>query len=177
MKKNWHGIMKLLEVQHLSETGEILWSQKNILNLLHNTGEQFILNAVFVGGVDNTFIPSAYYVGLDNRGSIVTTDTMSTVNGGGEPTGNGYVRQAISSSGQFVVSAQNNNYKAVSPLLSFSATGGSWGPVSNIFLTTTANFSGILIASAQLATPITVTSGQSITIRAGMTLRDESEDE
>ena len=74
---NWHGIMIVKEIQHLSSKGDILWEAKNLKNLFMNEGEQFMLDIVFAGGE----IPSSYFLGLDNRATISVTDTISSLVG------------------------------------------------------------------------------------------------
>lgn len=170
MRKDWHGLVKILDIQHLSATGEVLWSDKNLYNMLHRTGEQFMLQACFTGGVSSTVIPANYYFGLDNRTSITATDTMGSLST--EPTGNGYGRVVVASSGAFVVSLQGTNYRADGPIISFSATGGSWGPVKNLFLATTIDNSGVLIASVALSQTVTLNNGEAINARLGLYLKD-----
>ena len=58
-------------------------------NMLHDEGEQFICQVAFS---EEQSVPSAYYVGLDNRGSLAEGDTLASLSG--EPSGNGYARQA-----------------------------------------------------------------------------------
>lgn len=169
--KNWYGLMKVLEFQHLDVNGEILYQEKNILNTLHVEGEEFILSVCF-GGLS---IPNNYYFGMDSRFTISPSDVMVDIyNGNYEPTGFGYLRQQIPSTGSFSLLLSNGNYKAVSPAIQFTAIGGSWGPVQNIFLTNESNYEGYLIGSASLQSPVTVNAGQSIAMRFSMGLKDGS---
>lgn len=170
MNTEWYGLMKVLNIEHLDVDGTLLWKQSNVRNLLHAQGEKFILDAMFSG---DATIPTNYYLGMDNRSSLARGDTLATVSAS-EPTGSfGYVRSTVPSSGSFVVTEVDEIvYEAKSPILSFSATGGNWGPVSNLFLTNVLNFSGVLISSVLLSSPITVTDGQTINIRISLGLRD-----
>lgn len=170
MDTKWYGLMKVLEIEHLDVDGKLLWKDSNIKNLLHAGGEEFILDVMFTG---NATIPTNYYLGMDNRSSLARNDTMSTVSST-EPTSvNGYVRASVPSSGSFSVSEVDETvFEAESPILSFSATGGSWGPVGNLFLTNASDFSGVLISSVLLSSPTTVTDGQTINVRIAMGLRD-----
>ena len=162
--------MKVLTIQHL-RNDKVIWEQQDIRNLLHLSGEQFVLQAAFTGGQVNNVIPSHYYLGLDDRSTINPQDNMTSLVG--EPVGHGYTRQAISSSGDFtVVFGSINHYQAISPIIAFQAIGGSWGPVQNLFLTNRADNGGALISSVQLAIPVTVQDADSITIRIAMSLRD-----
>ena len=53
-------IMKVLEINHTNKNGDILYQNKNMGNLLHLAGEEFILKALF-GGVA---LPAKYYLVL-----------------------------------------------------------------------------------------------------------------
>jgi hypothetical protein len=163
----WYGLIKIIEIKHLSIDGDVLWQSENLKNILHSSGEQFMLTSLFV----NNVIPDDYIFGLDNRTSVTAADTMSTV-AVVEPTDNGYFRQAVSSSGQFTISTVSNIHRANSPIITFSASGGSWGPVRNLFLTTSPDSSGYLIASVPLAQVLTVSDGESVSMRMALSLKD-----
>lgn len=169
MKPNWHGILRILEIQHLNSNGEVLWQQKDVYNTLHQDGEEFLLRAAFTGGQNSTVIPEEYYLGLDNRQSIAASNTMDDLIG--EPTGYGYERQSVKSSGEFAINFQNDHFVATSPIVAFRATTGNWGPASNVFITDKSDNTGYLIATAVLSSPIFVNSGDAITMRIGMQLR------
>ena len=113
MNKNWNGIMKVLEVQHI-RNNKVIWEDVNLYNMLHGEGQKLILEAVFAGGS----IPSSYYMGLDNRGTLAVEDTLESLLA--EPSLNGYSRDTISSETDFIVAAEESgNYKAQSVLLTF----------------------------------------------------------
>lgn len=169
---NWHGIMKILEIQHLDSNNNIIWQNKNIYNLLHEEGEQFLLQAAFVGGQQNTIIPEFYQLGLDNRQAVGVTDTINDLIS--EPSSGGYERVELSSTGDFTVNYDQNHYVASSPVVAFRATSGSWGPVSNLFLTAEVQSQFRLISTAVLPSPIFLNVGQTITMRIGMQIRDGS---
>ena len=168
-KKNWHGILRIIEINHTNPNGDVLWSAKNILNLLHQEGEEFILRAAFSGGRVSTVIPDDYYLGLDNRQAVAALDTMDDLVG--EPTGRGYERQSISSSGDFSINFEQGHYVATSPIVAFRCNSGSWGPVSNLFITDKSDNSGFLIATAAMPTGVFVNEGESVTMRIGMQLK------
>jgi hypothetical protein len=164
----WHGLMKLLEIKHLSADGDVLWKSENIRNILHTSGEEFMLTSLFS---DASTIPTDYVFGLDNRLTVAAADTMTDVSLV-EPAGNGYFRQAVASDGQFVISVVNGVNRASGPIITFSAAGGSWGPVRNLFLTDQPDSSGFLIASVPLAQVLTVADGESVSMRMALSLRD-----
>lgn len=170
-KINWNGLMRVLEIRHTDSSGNVLWEQFNIGNMLHSSGEQFLLRALFTGGpTNNSYIPSFYFLGLDNRTAISVGDTISTIVG--EPSANGYTRQPVSSTGGFTMDNTSGNYRATSAIVTFRGIGGSWGPVRNIFLTDKNDLTGSLIASANLGTPFSLADGDSVSLRLGLTLRD-----
>jgi len=165
-------LVRIQEIQHLSKTGEVLWSNKDLKNILHLEGEEFILKALFNGGNDpNTFIPDEYYFGLDNRFSLDAEHNMdSLVN---EPTTAGYTRQSLSSTNGFtVIEVTEDVLRAQSIILTFEAIGSSWGPVSNLFMTDQPDDSGFLICSVATGSTFTVDDGESVTMRMTFGLRD-----
>jgi len=170
MNEKWHGILKVLEIQHLDKDGKVLWQQNNIKNLLHTDGEDFILRVLFAG----ESLPSNYYLGLDNRSEVLAADTMTTIqNEGSEPSTNGYSRVVLTTGASFTIQLTvGGNTEALSPISSFSASGGSWGPIINLFLTTEADFSGRLISSVSLSNAVTVLDTETLTVRMALTLKD-----
>mgnify|MGYP000364867898 FL=1 len=167
----WSGLVKVLHIQHLSKNGDILWEDYNLKNIFHTEGEAFVLNSVFSGGNNpNTFIPNNYYFGLDGRISPNAGDSMADILG--EPVTNGYFRQTISSEGQFSVSEVEGVNQANGPIIQFSASGGSWGPVRQLFFTNATGLSGDLIATVALSSEITLSDGESVNMRMGLSLRD-----
>jgi len=166
--KNWHGLMIVQEIQHLNSKGIVLWEAKKLRNLFVNSGEQFILDVVFAGGT----IPTSYFLALDNRAVINVTDTISSFVA--EPTSGGYSRQAVS---DFAVIFENGNWRAVSPIVAFTAdssgAGTGWGPVRNLNLVTGSGVSGtVLISSTDLGTSISLSPGESVTVRMQLAMKD-----
>lgn len=165
-------VIQILDIYHKDKDGNILWEAHNLPNMLHIVGEEFMLKAVFTGGVTNTFIPANYYFGLDNRVALVAADTLATT-AVTEPTTNGYARVPVSSTAQFTVAiAMTGHNVASSPLVTFQAVGGNWGPVTNLFMATTINNTGYLIASVPLLSTQTVTAGNTLSGRIGLGLKD-----
>jgi len=162
--KDWPGIMTVLWLEHVRD-GKVIYREEMKRNVLHYLGENFVLGCLFTGGT----VPSTYYLGLDARTTINSSDTMDDLVN--EPFINGYVRQAVSNGSGFSISVVNGVHRASSSIVTFSASGGNWGPVTNIFLATTPNTSGVLISSAVLTSPVTVVSGDSVNMRMAMSLR------
>lgn len=165
MKKNWRGLMKILEIQHI-RNGKVIWEDKNILNTFHAGGELFMLSCCF----DGTIPPANYYFGLDNRSIVTVEDLLTDIED--EPTSNGYNRATASSSGGFTIDIVSGTYRAISQVIQFSATGLGYGPVSKLFMATTADNSGILIATTQLSSAVTLAGGEVLSMRMGLSLQD-----
>jgi hypothetical protein len=161
--------MTILEIKQW-RNGEVVWEQRDVKNVLHIQGEEFILRAAFVGGNVSTVIPPAYFLGMDNREVVSASDTMDDIFL--EPSTFGYSRQVIASSGDFTVVEESGHFVAVGPLIAFEATDGTWGPVQNVFLTDTEDNDGFLISTAKLGTVISVSEGDAVTLRISLALRD-----
>jgi len=166
MNKNWRGIMKVLELQHV-RNNEVIWEDFDLYNMLHAEGQEMILSAVFAGGT----IPSSYYMGLDNRASLAIGDNLAGLLA--EPSANGYSRVTVSSSTDFTIAAESSgNYKSQSVLLTFLASGGSWGPVKNLFMSSSLDNTGKLISSVSLSEALTLTDGDIVNLRINLSLTD-----
>lgn len=167
---NWNGIMRVLEISQIDADGTVLWSSKNIGNLIHYSGEDFLLRALFAGGSASPYIPNYYFLGLDNRSALAPSDTISSLVG--EPGSNGYSRQPINSTSGFTVDNSSGTFRATTAVVTFRAISKTWGPVQNIFITDKNDLTGYLIASANLGSPFSLASGDSINLRLAMTLKD-----
>jgi hypothetical protein len=131
----------------------------------HVEGQEFLLSVAFDSDA-GIVIPTNYYVGLDNRAALTDDDTMLDFTG--EPTTHGYSRQPVSSTTGFTVALKDGIMTASSGISTFTAVGGSFGPVANVFLTTTSDNSGYLIASSALSSPRTIATGESMTVKINL---------
>lgn len=161
---NFH-LLKVLEIKHLDKNNKIKFVKNNINNLLHQTGEEYILKVLFGG----QSIPNEYYLGLDSRSVISRIDTLNTISNN-EPILNGYSRQNINNSSFSFITNEEDNYQANSPVVLFRATGGSWGPVKNLFLATSLANNGYLISSVPLGVNLIVANGETVSMRIGLAL-------
>lgn len=171
MREKWNGIMKVTEISHVRD-GKVIWSDRDLYNILHSDGESFILQSLFHN--DGTFPPEYYYLGLDSRSSVSYSDSMADIVD--EPVAGGYTRQTLKSSsvgGGWSISTGNNLHKAVSNIVSFNAT-ASYGPVYNLFLTTESDDSGFLVSSVVLSSPATLSPGDVLNLRMTLSLRDSA---
>lgn len=163
----WNGIMQIAEISHFSSKGDLLFRDSNLKNTIHVQGEELILKILFAGQP----VPENYYVGLDFRSSIDRNQTISDLFGW-EPVANAYSRQTVESNNFSIVTVSSGLKQANSPTLLFRASGGSWGPVRNIFLTTSLGYGtdSVLISSVPLSTSINVADGEIVTMRMAMAL-------
>jgi len=144
-------------VRHLDARGRLLWADCGH-NMLHDEGEQFFCQVLFT---EEASVPSAYYLGLDNRTSLAESDTLASLSG--EPSGNGYSRQAVNSDAtDFTISQEGGDYQAKTKTVTFTASGGSIGPVTKMFMATSADGTGKLIASRALSQERTLADGESL---------------
>lgn len=158
--------MEILEISHISNK-KILFNQKNIKNILHQSGEEFILKSLF----DDLEKIQEYYIGLDNRSSLNYSDNLTSAYVM-EPNENSYERQRSSISEFSIINTTGGYLQANSPLISFRSIGGSWGPVKNIFIATSLANNGYLISSASLSQSLIVNDGEVITMKMSFGLRD-----
>lgn len=163
-------LLKIKEIFHFSDSGKIMWSKKSLKNILHQQGQEYMIKAIF--STSSASIPSNYYLGLDARNTPDLSDTL-TSSLSGEPTQNGYSRQPVASLNGFTVELDGDNYTGTSGTITFSASGGAWGPVKNIFLATTLNNSGYLISTVALSSTRTLLDGQSLSMRFVLGLANE----
>ena len=163
-------LLTIAEIKHIGVDGRIIWQDRDLPNTFHTDGEEFFLMAIFTGET----IPDDFYFGLDKRTSIAAADNLASLLDEPENGFNGYSRQAVASSGQFVMGSSGGHAVANSPIIHFSASGGSWGPVRNLFLSTTrqSDYTGYLLASVPLSQTVTLADGESISVRMGLTLKN-----
>jgi len=144
--------------RHL-RNGEVIWEETIEENVLHDEGEQFMLQVVFD---EQQTVPANYYIGLDNRASPAEADTLVSLSA--EPSGNGYARQPVPSDNVgWTVSMSAGDYQAASTTETFTASGGAWTAVQQMFLcTTVTGTAGKLVATAALSTSRTLQDGDSL---------------
>jgi hypothetical protein len=161
-------LMTVLEISHFNKNGNILFKKNNLKNVLHSQGEEYMLRALF-GGIP---VVSSYYIGLDNRNTILTSDTHSLVSSL-ETSGVGYFRQQVSNTSFQIENNSQGNKQANSPIVQFRCTSNSWS-AKNIFLTTSLGSVGMLISSVPLGTTLTVSEDEIVSMRIGLSLKNSS---
>ena len=159
------NLLTILNIKHI-RNNQVIWEASNLKNILHTQGEEYILKAAFSGES-----VASFFFGLDARDTLAAEDEMTDLVN--EPSENGYNRQSIAA--DFEVSIDSGGFnRAVSPIVAFAAAGGDWGPVKNLFFTDKEDNSGLLIASVALGTNLTVTDGDTISMRMALSLQDVS---
>lgn len=154
-----HRAFSRWRIRYVDRFGRLLWEECP-LNIFHDEGEQFVLEVCFT---EAQTVPTDYFIGLDDRASLAEADTLPPTN---EPSGNGYARQPVTSDGaDWTVAIPAGNYIATSKVVTFTAAAGPIpvaGVVANMFLGTTIDDSGKLIASVALSGDRTIADGDSL---------------
>ena len=156
---------------HRAADGSVLatWTDHNALA---DVGEQRLLEIYFR---DATEPGANEYLSLSdatNPCSITETDSLATANTG-EPSTNGYARQTITrdTAGWPTSGLDSGDWRVVSTTETFSASGGSWGPVNCAVLQTTADNTGDHIAFVALSQARTLNSGESLDVSLAIKLQ------
>jgi hypothetical protein len=145
--------------EHLDGDGNLLWSQDWTPNALADEGEANILDVYF----RNQNAPAQFYLRLYNT-TPTETSTLSSLTG--EPSGNGYAAQLVERStvGWPTLALDAGDYQLTSKEVTFSASGGSWGPVTYCVLATTSDNTGKLISFVALSQSRTLQAGESLKV-------------
>lgn len=131
---------------------------------LFDEGEQMMLDVFLRNGT----APSNFYLGLCNVSggvaNMAETLTLSTLSG--EASGGGYSRQLIerSNTGWPTLALNSGDYMATASVETFTASGGTIGPVNVAFLATTSDNTGKLITAVDLSTARTLQDGDSLNV-------------
>lgn len=147
-------------IKHI-RNGKEIWSIKK-QNSLADEGEESILESFFRGNA--SFTPAIFYVRLCND-TIVETDTLASILN--EPSGNGYSTPSVERStvGFPTKDTFGGNARITSKEVIFTASGGDIGPVTNLYLATTSNNTGKLIAFLALPLSRLILDGDSMIIQ------------
>jgi hypothetical protein len=143
---------------HLDASGNVL-DQWTTTNGLADEGEQLFLNCTLIA----TGCPTTFYLRLFND-TPAETDTLADLTG--EPSGNGYAAIEVTrdATGWPTLALDTGDYQATSKTVTFSASGGSWGPVTYAVLATTSNNTGKLVSYTALSTSRTLANGESLQV-------------
>lgn len=181
--KEWRGLLEIQEIIHKDKNGKVLWQDKNLTNILHNTGEYFLLSTAFAG----LALPETFYFGLDSRNTLTVTggsqgesliypyieeNVITAVSPNGEPSiGNGYYRVGVANN-VFAVVLEDNHYRANGPIITFLGSGSGWGPVKNLFMSyVNGSSQDVILATVPLSQTISINDGEILNARIGLKLR------
>jgi hypothetical protein len=139
--------------------GNLKWEELDRPNDLADEGEYLFLDVTLRGAS----APANYYLRLFND-TPAETDTLGSLTG--EPTENGYTAQTVEGSGTGwpTLALDSGDYQATSSTETFTASGGSWGPVTYCVLATSTDGSGKLVSYVALSTSRTLASGESLQV-------------
>ena len=126
---------------------------------LHTEGLQYLLE---VGFSEEQSVPANFYVGLCTDTSLAEDASLGDQT---EVTGTGYARQTIASNNTDITSAATGaaDWKITTKEVTFTA-GGTWDGAKTVFLATSNDDSGKLIASVALSETRTLNDGDSLTL-------------
>jgi len=132
---------------------------------LHTDGLQWMLEVAFT---EEQSVPASFYIGLATDASLAEGDSLGDQT---EVSGTGYARQAVASNSTDITSAATgtNDYKATTKTVTFTAS-GTWTGAKIVFLATTVNDTGVLLASAALSETRTLEDTDTLTIAMLVTL-------
>ena len=157
-KHKWIGLM---DFRHLDKDGNVIWEDLNRENFLADEGEYNILNLFLIGGT----APSTFHIRLYNDTPVETDAMVDLI---GEPSGNGYPAGGIevehSATGWPTLALDSGDYQATSKTVTFTASGGSIGPVTYAVLAATISAAEKHIASVALSQSRTLAAGESLQV-------------
>lgn len=158
------AIKQYWNVQHIRD-GKVIWEQKNVKNAIANQGAESVLEYVYRSNI--SYKPNAFYMGLCNYSPVVT-DTLLTIQNEPQIGVNGYTRQLVELSAVGFPTkdiAPDGNVRLTSKTVVFTNTHltNSIGPLTNAFIATTADNTGVLWAYLPLAMTRTIRAGDSMT--------------
>lgn len=143
------------------EFEELIRDQPFTLNALADEGEQDLLDVYLRGAT----APTTFYLGLLNSTPTDTTTLATMTN---EPSGSGYSRQEIprSGAGWPTLALDGGDFRAVASVETFTASGGTIGPVTYAFLCTNAatGTSGKFLVYNALSSSRTLNDGDSLDV-------------
>ncbi len=149
---------------HRDKNGNILWQDERV-NALADEGERDILGVYYRGET----APIQFYIRLYND-TPVESDTLSTLMG--EPAGNGYAPQLVERSNVGFPTVQQDaggDWQVISKTVTFTASGGSIGPVTYAVLATSSDNTGKLVAFVALSQSRTLADGESLDVQLTIT--------
>lgn len=144
--------------QHFDKNGQLIWEDTRH-NALAQEGGESMLDSY----LRDQNHPATFYIRLFND-TPVKTDALSDLVS--EASGNGYAAQEVprSTGGWVSLALDSGDFQATSSQETFSASGGSWGPVTYAVLATSTDSSGKHIAFVALSTARTLADGETLKV-------------
>lgn len=155
--------MKLTTIKwitHKDKNNNLLWKMKNVKNILHLEGQEYIIKSLF-----NSLIASQnYFCGLDSREEVNEEDTSQSLIS--EPfTNSSYSRFSLNSN-SFLYSVYRNKPQVRTSLVKYSNTNLQPIIFKNTFIITPPiNGKEYLLSSNKLGGSKTINKGETVTFR------------
>lgn len=132
---------------------------------LHTEGLQHLLEVVFSGEQN---VQANFYIGLATDASLAEDAALSDIT---EVSGTGYAREVVASDNIDFTSASvgTNDRKVTTKTVTFTA-GGTWTGAKTVFLATSNDSSGKLIASIPLSQTRILNDGDTLDLAIAMYL-------
>ena len=126
---------------------------------LHQEGLQYLLEVAFT---EEQSVPANFYIGLATDAALAENASLGDQT---EVSGTGYARQTVASNNVDITSATvgTNDRKITTKTVTFTA-GGTWTGANTVFLATSSDDSGKLIASAPLSETRTLTDNSTLSV-------------
>ena len=149
-----------MDFRAFDKNGKLLWEELKRPNSLADEGEYMFLDVTLRNGT----APSNYYLRLYNATPTDTSNLTSIA--GSEASGNSYTAQTVerNTTGWPTLALDSGDYRATSSTETFTASGGSWGPVTYCVLATSTDSSGKLVSYVALSQSRTLQSGESLQV-------------
>ena len=154
---NWNCIW---DIKHI-RNGEIIW-RFNHKNLLTHEGSKALVDTIFRNNDSTYWTDTDFYIGF-YRGSVSKSTILATIPG--EPSGNGYSRAKCERSvvGWPTIEQDDlDDWRVISKEITFTASGGSIGPIDGAFICTSLTAVGTLIGAVAFGVQRTILSGDSV---------------
>lgn len=144
-------------IKCFDKDGKLKWIEEGKNNIT-TEGEEAMLEVFFRN--NSTYAPTQFYIRLCND-TLTATDTLTTILN--EPSSAGYAAQLVERSSVGFPTKELNDgaYRIVSKDVTFTASGGSIGPVTTAYLATTSDNTGKLICYKALSVTRTISDGDS----------------
>ena len=144
-----------MDFRAFDKDGNLIWEELDRPNNLADEGEELFLDVALRGAT----APTNFYLRLFND-TPTETDTLGSLTG--EPTDHGYASCTVeaNTTGWPTLALDSGDFQATSSTETFTASGGSWGPVTYCVLATSTK----LVSYVVLSTPRTLASGESLQV-------------